>query len=65
MASYIMNYNFYLGATTWGFVSAIIINEIAKRNKIKADAAIGVVTTAGFAIGVLLIELKAQLYPKF
>ena len=65
VASYIMNYNFYLGATTWGFVSAIIINEIAKRNKIKADAAIGVVTTAGFAIGVLLISLKRSYIRNF
>jgi manganese/iron transport system permease protein/iron/zinc/copper transport system permease protein len=56
VASYIMNFNFYLGATIWGFVSALIINQIAKRNKIKADAAIGVVTTAGFAIGVFLIS---------
>ena len=58
VASYIMNFNFYLGATAWGFVSALLINEISKRTKIKADAAIGVVTTAGFAIGVLLISLN-------
>jgi ABC-type Mn2+/Zn2+ transport system permease subunit len=56
VASYIIGFNFYIGATLWGFVSAILINEISKRNKIKADAAIGVVTTAGFAIGVLLIS---------
>jgi manganese/iron transport system permease protein/iron/zinc/copper transport system permease protein len=65
VASYIVNLNFYLGATTWGFVSAIIINEISKRNKIKADAAIGIVTTAGFAIGVLLISLKRTYIKNF
>ena len=65
VASYIMNFNFYLGATAWGFVSALLINEIAKRNKIKADAAIGVVTTAGFAIGVLLISLKRSYIRNF
>lgn len=58
VVSYIANLNFYFGAAAWGFVSALLINEIAKRNKIKADAAIGVVTTAGFAIGVLLISLN-------
>lgn len=58
VASYIANLNFYFGAAAWGFVSALLINEIAKRNKIKADAAIGVVTTAGFAIGILLISLN-------
>ena len=65
VASYIMNFNFYLGATIWGFVSALIINQIAKRNKIKADAAIGVVTTAGFAIGVLLISLNRSYVRNF
>lgn len=56
VASYILSFNMYIGAAVWGFVSAAIINEINRRNKIKADAAIGVVTTAGFAIGILLIS---------
>ena len=51
VVSDIAGFNFYLGAAVWGFVSAYLINEITRRNKIKADAAIGVVTTAGFAIG--------------
>ena len=58
VASYILNFNFYIGATAWGFVSALLINEISKRTRVKADAAIGVVTTAGFAIGILLISLN-------
>lgn len=57
VVSYIAGFNFYLGAAVWGFVSAYLINETTRRNKIKADAAIGVVTTAGFAIGVLLISM--------
>jgi ABC-type Mn2+/Zn2+ transport system permease subunit len=56
VVSYLAGFNFYIGAATWGFVSAFLINEITRRNKIKADAAIGVVTTAGFAIGVFLIS---------
>ena len=52
----IAGFSFYIGAAIWGFVSAFLINEITRRNKIKADAAIGVVTTAGFAIGVFLIS---------
>jgi ABC-type Mn2+/Zn2+ transport system permease subunit len=65
VASYIINFNFYFGAAAWGFVSALLINEIAKRNKIKADAAIGVITTAGFAIGVLLISLNRSYIRNF
>lgn len=56
VVSYIININLYIGAALWGFLSAIIINEISRRSKIKADAAIGVVTTAAFAVGVLLIS---------
>jgi len=53
--SYIINANLYIGAVLWGFLSAFLINEISRRSKIKPDAAIGVVTTASFAVGVLLI----------
>src|ERR687889_771194 len=51
VASYIVGFNFYIGATLWGFVSAFLINEITRRNKIKPDAAIGVFlisTTRGY-----------------
>jgi ABC-type Mn2+/Zn2+ transport system permease subunit len=56
IGSYIIGLNLYVGAAIWGIISALIITEINKRYKIKADAAIGVVTTAGFAIGVFLMN---------
>jgi ABC-type Mn2+/Zn2+ transport system permease subunit len=56
VVSYIINVNLYVGAAIWGFLSAYLITEISRKSSIKADAAIGVVTTAGFAIGVLLIS---------
>jgi len=56
VSSYLVGLNFYIGASIWGFLSAIAITEINKRYKIKADAVIGIVTTAGFAIGVMLIN---------
>lgn len=56
VVSYIIGVNVYIGAALWGFLSAYLINEISRKSSIKADAAIGVVTTAGFAIGVLLIS---------
>ena len=52
----IAGFNFYIGAAIWGVISGVLITEINKRYKIKADAAIGVVTTAGFAIGVFLMN---------
>ena len=51
-----MQFNFYVGAGIWGFLAAFLINQTARRTRINADAAIGVVTTASFAIGVILIS---------
>ena len=56
VASYVLQINFYLGAGAWGVASALLINSVARRRKIGADAAIGIVTTASFAIGVALIS---------
>ena len=56
VASYVTTVNFYLGAGLWGFVAALLINRVARRRTIGADAAIGVVTTASFAVGLALIS---------
>lgn len=56
VVSYVMSINFFLGASVWGFVSAMLINLMARRRKIEADAAIGIVTTTSFALGVALIS---------
>ena len=53
--AYVLGWNFYLGAGAWGVLSALLINGVARRRKVGADAAIGVVTTASFAVGVVLI----------
>ena len=56
VASYVVSINFYLGAGLWGFASALLIGGVARRRGIGADAAIGVITTASFAVGLLLIS---------
>ena len=56
VVGYVLSLNFYLAAGLWGFLSAIAINATARRRRIGADAAIGIVTTASFAIGVALIS---------
>jgi manganese/iron transport system permease protein/iron/zinc/copper transport system permease protein len=56
VVGYVLNFNFYIGAGLWGFLAAILIGQVSKRKKIKEDAAIGIVTTASFAIGVALIS---------
>ncbi|MCI0393777.1 MAG: metal ABC transporter permease [Chloroflexi bacterium] len=54
--AFVIQWNFYLGAGLWGFIAALLINQTVRRTRINADAAIGVVTTASFAVGVALIS---------
>jgi ABC-type Mn2+/Zn2+ transport system permease subunit len=56
VASFVTNVNFFVGAGVWGVVSALLVSRVARRRTIGADAAIGVVTTASFALGLALIS---------
>ncbi|HEX2272280.1 MAG TPA: metal ABC transporter permease [Acidimicrobiales bacterium] len=55
-ASAVISFNFYVGAGLWGMASALLIGRITRRRVIGADAAIGVVTTASFALGLALVN---------
>ena len=59
-ASAVMGLNYFVGAGIWGVTSGIIIGRIARRRLIGADAAIGVVTTASFALGLELLNRYGQ-----
>lgn len=65
VVSYVMSFNFYVGAGLWGFMSALLINAATRKRKIGADAAIGIVTTASFALGVALISSKREFSRNF
>ncbi len=54
-ASTIISFNYYAGAGLWGLASALMINGVSRRRRIGSDAAIGVITTASFALGVALL----------
>jgi ABC-type Mn2+/Zn2+ transport system permease subunit len=56
-ASGLIGVNFFLGAGVWGVVSALMITGVTRRRSIGSDAAIGVITTASFALGLALIQL--------
>lgn len=49
--------NLFLGAGIWGVATALAIGGIVRRRPIGSDAAIGVVTTASFALGLALVQL--------
>ncbi|MEY2516866.1 MAG: manganese transport system permease protein [bacterium] len=53
-ASTLLGINFLLGAGAWGVASALMINGVTRRRVLGSDAAIGVITTASFALGLAL-----------
>jgi len=58
VVGYLMNISFFIGAGLWSFLAALLINAAGRRRNIGADAAIGIVTTASFALGVALVSKK-------
>jgi len=59
-ASAVLKVNYFLGAGLWGIISGVLIARVARRRVIGADAAIGVVTTASFALGLALMSRYGQ-----
>ena len=56
VVSYVISFSFLIGATLWGFFCAFLITLTTRKRKIGADAAIGIITTASFAVGIALIS---------
>jgi len=56
-ASGLIGVNVFLGAGAWGVASALLIGGVTRRRGIASDAAIGVITTASFALGLALIQV--------
>ena len=64
-AAPLLGVNVVLGAGVWGLASALAISAVSRRRRIGADAAIGVVTTASFALGVALLTRFGNKGPAF
>jgi ABC-type Mn2+/Zn2+ transport system permease subunit len=62
--SYVLGLNFYIGSGIWGFLAALLIQYLTG-NKIYSDAAIGIVTTASFALGVAVISTYRKFSQNF
>ena len=54
--SYVWNINFFMGGGLWALLAGVLIHWISHRRWVGADAAIGVVTTSSFALGVAIIS---------
>ena len=57
VVSYVIPYiGYFVGASIWGFFTALLITLTTRKRQIGADAAIGIITTASFAVGVAIIS---------
>lgn len=57
--SYMVGINYFFGAVFFGILTAVGIGFVSQNSRIKSDSSIGIVFSAFFALGVLLIA-KAQ-----
>ncbi|WP_234410560.1 metal ABC transporter permease [Caldalkalibacillus mannanilyticus] len=55
--SYMLGIGFFWGAVVTGVLTAIGIGYISQNTRIKEDSAIGIMFTAAFALGIVLINL--------
>lgn len=55
--SYILGINYFYGAVVFGILTALGISAISQNSRIKNDASIGIVFSAAFAIGIILITM--------
>ena len=62
--TYVLGLNFYIGSGVWGFAAALLIQYLTGR-KLYSDAAIGIVTTACFALGVAVISSHRKFSQNF
>ena len=55
--SYMLGINFLIGAVVSGIITAIGIGFVSQNSRIKNDISIGIMFTAAFALGIILITL--------
>lgn len=55
--SYMFGISFFLGAVVSGVLTAIAIGFVSQNSRIKHDTSIGIMFTAAFALGIILITL--------
>lgn len=59
VVSYMLGINYFLGAVVMGLMTALGIGYVSQNSKIKNDTSIGIVFSAFFALGIILL-MKAQ-----
>lgn len=57
--SYILGISYFYGAVAMGLITALSIGFVSENSKVKSDTSIGIVFSAFFALGIILL-MKAQ-----
>jgi len=65
VSGYMFGGGIYVGAAAFGIGGALAIAWISRRRGIGADAAIGIVSTAAFALGVAMISTRQRFTRSF
>jgi manganese/iron transport system permease protein/iron/zinc/copper transport system permease protein len=65
VAGYLLAINIHLAAGVAAVLAALLIQRISDGRRVKADAAIGIVTTAMFALGVALVSWQGRFTKSF
>src|SRR5690625_2195718 len=55
--SYMLKINYFFGAVITGIITAIAIGFVSQNSRIKNDTSIGIMFTAAFAIGIIMITM--------
>ncbi len=56
--AYMLGFSFFIGAVITGVLTALSIGYVSQNSKIKDDSAIGIMFTAAFALGIVLITMR-------
>lgn len=56
--AYLLGFSYFTGALVTGLLTALGIGYITRHSKVKDDSAIGIMFTAAFALGIVLITLQ-------
>lgn len=54
--SYMLGIGYFIGAALFGVLASILISTIGEKTKLKSDTSIGIVFSAFFALGIILIS---------
>src|SRR5690625_1662406 len=55
--SYMLKINYFIGAVITGIITAIAIGFVSQNSRIKNDTSIGIMFTAAFAFGIIMITM--------